>query len=79
MHPVPNTVLPIFVQGTGEEVRLNMASADLALSRGDPQHALSLLRAVEPTQPYYLQARDKMASIYLNNLKDKRMFASCYR
>lgn len=56
-----------------------MASADLALARGDPQHALSLLRAVESTQQYYLQARDKMASIYLNNLKDKRMFASCYR
>ncbi|KAK3857879.1 hypothetical protein Pcinc_020970 [Petrolisthes cinctipes] len=66
-------------QGTGEEVRLNMASADLALARGDPQHALSLLRAVEPIQQYYLQARDKMASIYLNHLKDKRMFASCYR
>ncbi|XP_071548285.1 tetratricopeptide repeat protein 21B-like [Panulirus ornatus] len=66
-------------QGTGEEVRLNIASADLALMRGDVEHALSLLRAIGPEQQYYLQARDKMASIYLNHLKDKRMFASCYR
>ncbi|XP_069186237.1 tetratricopeptide repeat protein 21B isoform X2 [Procambarus clarkii] len=66
-------------QGTGEEIRLNIASADLALMRGDVEHALSMLRAVGPEQHYYLQARDKMASIYLNHLKDKRMFASCYR
>ena len=68
-----------FVQGTGEEIRLNIASADLALLRGDVEHALSMLRSVGPEQQYYLEARDKMASIYLNNLKDKRMFASCYR
>lgn len=67
------------LQGTGEEVRLNIASADLALMRGDVEQALSMLRSVGPQQHYYLQARDKMASIYLNNLKDKRMFASCYR
>ncbi|XP_050699357.1 tetratricopeptide repeat protein 21B-like [Eriocheir sinensis] len=66
-------------QGTGEEIRLNIASADLALMRGDVDQALSLLRAIGPEQQYYLQARDKMASIYLNHLKDKRMFASCYR
>ncbi|CAL4107788.1 unnamed protein product, partial [Meganyctiphanes norvegica] len=66
-------------QGTGEEVRLNIASADLALMRGETDHALAMLRAIGPEQTYYMQARDKMASIYLNHLKDKRMFASCYR
>ncbi|XP_027210397.1 tetratricopeptide repeat protein 21B-like isoform X1 [Penaeus vannamei] len=66
-------------QGTGEEIRLNIASADLALMRGDVEHALAMLRSIGPDQPYYLEARDKMANIYLNNLKDKRMFATCYR
>ncbi|XP_068223465.1 tetratricopeptide repeat protein 21B-like [Palaemon carinicauda] len=66
-------------QGTGEEIRLNIASADLALQRGDVEHALSMLRNIGPGQQYYLEARDKMASIYLNHLKDKRMFASCYK
>ena len=66
-------------QGTSEEIRLNIASAELALVRGDVDQALALLRAIGPDQQYYLQARDKMASIYLNHLKDKRMFASCYR
>lgn len=71
--------IPLLVQGTSEEIRLNIASADLALLRGDVDQALALLRAIGPEQQYYLQARDKMASIYLNHLKDKRMFASCYR
>ncbi|KAK7082681.1 Tetratricopeptide repeat protein 21B [Halocaridina rubra] len=66
-------------QGTGEEMKLNIASADLALQRGDVEHALSLLRGIPSDQQYYLEARDKMASIYLNHLKDKRMFASCYK
>lgn len=67
------------MKGTGEEIRLNIASADLALMRGDVEHALAMLRSIGPDQPYYLEARDKMANIYLNNLKDKRMFATCYR
>ena len=72
-------IFGIFGQGTEEEVRLNIASADLALSRGDVDHALAMLRAIGPGHQYYLQARDKMATIYLEHLKDKRMFAACYR
>ena len=60
-------------------MRLNITSADLALSRGDTEHALSMLRSIGPSHKYYLQARDKMANIYLLKLNDKRMFASCYR
>lgn len=47
--------------------------------RGDVEHALAMLRSIGPDQQYYLEARDKMANIYLNHLKDKRMFATCYR
>ena len=28
---------------------------------------------------YFIQAREKMADIYLNHRKDKRLYASCYR
>ena len=28
---------------------------------------------------YYIKAKEKMADIYLNYRKDKRLYASCYR
>lgn len=65
--------------GTPEEVRITVANADLALARGDVELALSVLRNIGSDQPYYLKAREKMADIYLNHRKDRRLFASCYR
>ena len=66
-------------QGTVEEIRITVANADLALSKGEVDSALNILKAITPSQPYYLQAREKMANIYLNFRKDKKMFAQCYR
>ncbi|KAL4636202.1 tetratricopeptide repeat protein 21B [Arapaima gigas] len=65
--------------GTSEELRVTIANADLALLRGDTELALSMLRNVTPEQPYYIQAKEKMADIYLNHRKEKRLYASCYR
>ncbi|XP_066301202.1 tetratricopeptide repeat protein 21B-like [Branchiostoma lanceolatum] len=66
-------------QGTPEEIRITIANADLSLNRGDIEMSLSMLRNITPEQPYYVQAKEKMADIYLNHRKDKRLFASCYR
>jgi hypothetical protein len=38
--------------------------------------SLGMLRNVSPDQPYYVQAREKMADIYLNHRKDKRLYAN---
>ncbi|XP_077473594.1 tetratricopeptide repeat protein 21B [Stigmatopora argus] len=65
--------------GTPEELRVTIANADLALLRGDTELALSMLRNITPEQLYYIQAKEKMASIYLNHKKDKRLYVSCYR
>ena len=65
--------------GTVEELRITVANAELALSKGEVDSALNILRAITPAQPYYLQAREKMANIYLHHRKDKKMFAQCYR
>jgi tetratricopeptide repeat protein 21B len=54
-------------QGTGEEVRITVANADLALEKGDTETALNILRTVGPEQPYFIQAKEKMAQIYLNH------------
>uniref|UniRef100_A0A8C9WIP1 Tetratricopeptide repeat domain 21B n=1 Tax=Scleropages formosus TaxID=113540 RepID=A0A8C9WIP1_SCLFO len=65
--------------GTSEELRVTIANSDLALLRGDTELALNMLRNVTPEQPYYIQAKEKMADIYLNHRKEKRLYASCYR
>ncbi|BFZ22635.1 hypothetical protein BsWGS_25674 [Bradybaena similaris] len=66
-------------QGTPEEVRVLIANADLSLDRGDVEMALGMLRNITPDQAYFVEAREKMADIYLNHRKDKRLYASCYR
>ncbi|XP_041120641.1 tetratricopeptide repeat protein 21B [Polyodon spathula] len=65
--------------GTPEELRVTIANADMALLRGDTELALSMLRNITPEQPYYIKAKEKMADIYLNYRKEKRLYASCYR
>ncbi|CAH1774388.1 unnamed protein product [Owenia fusiformis] len=65
--------------GTPEEIRITIANAEMSIDRGDVEGALTMLRTITPDQPYFVQAREKMANIYLNHRKDKRLYASCYR
>ncbi|XP_039613461.1 tetratricopeptide repeat protein 21B isoform X1 [Polypterus senegalus] len=65
--------------GTPEEVRIVVANADLSLLRGDSEFALNMLQNVSPNQPYYIQAKEKMADVYLNHRKEKKLYISCYR
>ncbi|XP_013391055.1 tetratricopeptide repeat protein 21B [Lingula anatina] len=66
-------------EGTPEEIRIMIANADLSLNRGDVEGALVMLRNVKENEPYFVQAREKMAEIYLHHRKDKRLYASCYK
>ncbi|XP_036122537.1 tetratricopeptide repeat protein 21A isoform X3 [Molossus molossus] len=65
--------------GTPEEIRITIANVDLALSKGNVDMALSMLRNITPKQPYYTEAKEKMASIYLQNRKDIGLYIGCYR
>lgn len=65
--------------GTPEEIRVTIANVDLALSKGNVDMALSMLRNVTPQQPCYTEAKEKMASIYLQIRKDVRLYIGCYR
>lgn len=65
--------------GTPEELRVVIANADLAIAQGDVKHALTMLRNITPEQPYFVQAKEKMADIYLQYRKDKKLYAACYR
>uniref|UniRef100_A0A8D1N257 Tetratricopeptide repeat domain 21A n=1 Tax=Sus scrofa TaxID=9823 RepID=A0A8D1N257_PIG len=65
--------------GTPEEIRITIANVDLVLSKGNVDLALSMLRNITPKQPYYMEAKEKMASIYLQTHKDIRLYIGCYR
>lgn len=65
--------------GTSEEVRVAIANADLALAQGDIERALSILQNVTAEQPYFIEAREKMANIYLKHRKDKMLYITCFR
>ncbi|XP_038607045.1 tetratricopeptide repeat protein 21B [Tachyglossus aculeatus] len=65
--------------GTPEELRVTIANADLALAQGEIEQALTMLRNVSPDQPYFVEAKEKMAHIYLQHRKEKKLYASCYR
>jgi tetratricopeptide repeat protein 21B len=66
-------------QGTSEEMRVQIANADLAVGRGDIDAAITLLREITPEQSYFVQAKEKMAKIYLEHRKDKKLYAACYK
>uniref|UniRef100_H3ARN0 Tetratricopeptide repeat domain 21A n=1 Tax=Latimeria chalumnae TaxID=7897 RepID=H3ARN0_LATCH len=65
--------------GTPEEIRITIANVDLALYKEDVDTALSMLRNIQPNNPYYAEARQKMAHIYLHKRKDKRLYIGSYR
>lgn len=65
--------------GTSEEIRVTLANVDLALAKGDVDAALIALRDITPDQPHYTESREKMALIYLQWRRDKRLYMACYR
>lgn len=66
-------------RGSPEEMRIVVANADMCLSKGDVEMALSMLRDVQPNQPYYTEVKRKMADIYLRVRMDKKLYIACYR
>ena len=58
--------------------RISIAHADLLMERGDTEQALALLKTVTEDKPYFIQAKEKMAAIYLTYLKDRRLYIACF-
>ena len=55
-----------------------MASADIILQHGDVEKALKVLSKVTPEQAHYIEARKKMADIYLKHRKNRKLYITCY-
>lgn len=66
-------------QGTPEEARIMILNADYAVSGKNIQHAIDMLSKVTPEESYYLEAKTKLAHIYLKERKDNRAYLQCYQ
>ncbi|XP_016374302.1 tetratricopeptide repeat protein 21B isoform X2 [Sinocyclocheilus rhinocerous] len=66
-------------KGTPEETRLMLANVDLALARDDVDAAVVVLQNILPTESTYIQAREKMAHIYLERKHNEKLYITCYR
>jgi tetratricopeptide repeat protein 21B len=64
---------------TTEETRVSIANVDLMLSRGDIDNAILSLKKIDSSQPYYIEAREKIAGIYLKYRKDNRLYIATYK
>ncbi|KAF7708887.1 tetratricopeptide repeat protein 21B isoform X2 [Silurus meridionalis] len=64
---------------TPEEVRVMIANVDLALAKDNIDAALNALGNIIPGEPIYIHAKEKMACIYLERLRNKRLYIACYR
>jgi tetratricopeptide repeat protein 21B len=66
-------------RGQPSEVRMLIASSELALRKGELDRAVSILTAVPKNSPVYAEAQMARADIYLSHRHDKRAFAQCHR
>lgn len=64
---------------TPESGRVIIANADFYLTQGNTTRSLELLSSIKSGQSYYVQAKTKMANIYLVNKKDRLSFAQCFK
>jgi tetratricopeptide repeat protein 21B len=66
-------------QGTSEESRILLTNVDLSIKRGDINQAIEILVQIKSDQAYYIQAREKLAEIYLKHRRDKKLFIKTYK
>ncbi|XP_076827471.1 tetratricopeptide repeat protein 21B [Brachyhypopomus gauderio] len=66
-------------KGTPEEMRVLLANVDLALAKDDVDSAFNVLQNIKPGESSYTKAKEKMALIYLERLRNKQLYIVCYR
>jgi tetratricopeptide repeat protein 21B len=66
-------------KGTEEEDQLSIANANLCLERNEIPKAIELLSKITPEKYYYIEAKCKLADIYLKYKNNKKAYALCYQ
>nr|XP_022900469.1 tetratricopeptide repeat protein 21B-like [Onthophagus taurus]XP_022900470.1 tetratricopeptide repeat protein 21B-like [Onthophagus taurus]XP_022900471.1 tetratricopeptide repeat protein 21B-like [Onthophagus taurus] len=63
---------------TPEEAKIILLSADEMVKNKEIQTAVDMLNKIKPNDVYYLEAKSKLAQIYLKQRKDKQAYLKCY-
>lgn len=66
-------------EGTSEESRILLTNVDLLIKRKEINKAIEILLQVRNDHPYYIQAREKLAEIYLKHRRDKKLYIKTYK
>ena len=61
-----------------QEGRVTIANAQLEMQKGEVERALTMLRAIQTSNPHYNAARKVMAELYLTYRNDERAYAQCH-
>lgn len=64
--------------GTPEEVHIIIGQSNLFMKMGDIKKALNMLKKVGPENKNFIEAKKKMAEIYLEQLRDRKNYKRCY-
>jgi predicted Zn-dependent protease len=57
---------------TSQEVQVIIGQSNLFMKMGDIKKALNMLKKVAPENPNFIEAKKKMAEIYLEQLRDRK-------
>jgi len=63
---------------TSQEVKVIVTQSNMYMKMGDLKKALKMLKKVDTANPNYIEAKKKMAEIYLDELKDRKSYTRCY-
>lgn len=55
-----------------------LTNALISVETGDIKKAISILKAVKSTSPYFVESRKMLADIHLTHLKSRKNYARCY-
>ena len=64
--------------GTAEEVHIIISQSNLFMKMSDIKKALNMLKKVGPENKNFIEAKKKMAEIYLQQLRDRKNYKRCY-
>lgn len=65
--------------GTTEEPRIMVLNADYLITSGDVKGAVDILSQVQPSSAGYLEAKMKLADIFLRDKVDRKAYIKCYQ
>eukprot|EP01083_Nonionella_stella_P283179 963735_1 len=66
-------------KGTSQADRISLVDSDICVYRGNVDDALRVLRSIKHGSSFFLDAKTKMADIYLKHKRNKSLYVRCFQ